>query len=86
MKDNNINSIKEVKSRVNQSIEKDAWYDEKRGCEVSVYEDKFNMYGVMEPLRFVKFTKKKTNLDRSHVLLVTTDFNIPLQTLYKMMH
>ncbi len=86
VKDNNINSIKEVKIRVNQSIEKGAWFDEKRGCEVSAYEEKFNMDGVVEPLRFVKFTKKKTKVDRSQVLLVTTDFSIPLQTLYKMMH
>ena len=62
------------------------WYDEKREAEVMEEEEEFYMKGVPEPLLFVKFTKKKTKVDRSQVLLVTTDFSIPLQTLYKMMH
>lgn len=36
---------------------------------------------VLEPLRFVKFSKKSKQGKYSQVLMVTTDFNIPLQTL-----
>ena len=86
MKDNNINSIKEVKTQVKQSTEKEIWYNGKRQCEVRAYEEKFYTDGVPEPLRFVKFTKKKTQVEQSQVLLVTTDFDIKLKTLYKIMH
>ena len=86
VKENNIKSIKDVKTQVNQSTEKETWYDEKRECEVKAYEQKFYMDDVQEPLRFVKFTKKKSVTDRSQVLLVTSDFHIPLKTLYKIMH
>lgn len=35
VKDNNIISIKEVKTRVNKSLEKNILYDDKRKCEVN---------------------------------------------------
>ena len=57
VKGNNIKSIKDVKTQVNHSAEKEKWYDEKRECEVKSYEERFYMDGVQEPLRFVKFTK-----------------------------
>lgn len=44
------------------------------------------MDGVSVPLRFVKFSKKTLQGKYSQVLVVTTDFDIPLQTLYKIMH
>lgn len=86
VKENNITSIKEVKTKINKSIVKEIWKDEKRECEVRAYEESFYMDEVTEPLRFVKFTKKTKTNRYSQVLLVTSDFNIPLQTLYKMMH
>ena len=86
VKENNIKSIKDVKTQVNQSKEKETWYDEKRESDVKAYEQKFYMDNVQEPLRFVKFAKKKSVTDRSQVLLVTSDFDIPLKTLYKIMH
>lgn len=86
VKDNNITSIKEVKTRINKSNVKEVWKDEKRECEVRAYEEAFKMHEVIEPLRFVKFNKKSKQGKYSQVLMVTTDFNIPLQTLYKMMH
>ncbi|MHC1747329.1 MAG: transposase [Cellulosilyticaceae bacterium] len=86
VKNNNISSIKEVKEKINKSDFKQEWQDDKRGCKVKGYEETFKMDEVTEPLRFVKFSKKSKQGNYSQVLLVTTDFNIPLQTLYKMMH
>ncbi len=86
VKDNNIRSIKEVKTKINKSDLKELWQDEKRECEVTAYEELFYMDEVTEPLRFVKFRKKTKTNRYSQVLMITSDFNIPLQTLYKMMH
>lgn len=86
VKDNNIRSIKEVKTKINKSDLKELWQDEKRECEVTAYEELFYMDEVIEPLRFVKFRKKTKTNRYSQVLMITNDFNIPLQTLYKMMH
>lgn len=44
------------------------------------------MDGVETPLRFVKFSKKSGEGRHSQVLVITSDFDIQLQTLYKMMH
>ena len=86
VKDNNITSIKEAKTKINKSSKKEVWQDEKRDCEVTAYEESFYMDEVTDPLRFVKFRKKTKTNRYSQVLLVISDFNIPLQTLYKMMH
>ena len=86
VKDSNIISIKEAKTKINKSNIKEIWQDGKRNCEVTAYEESFYMDEVTEPLRFVKFRKKTKTNKYSQVLLVTSDFNIPLQTLYKMMH
>ncbi len=86
VKDNNVTSIKEVKSRINKSNVKEVWQDKKRDCEVKAYQEAFYMNEVTGPLRFVKFNKKTKQGKYSQVMIVTTDFNIPLQTLYKMMH
>lgn len=86
VKDNNITSIKEVKTKINKSDVKELWQDKKRGCEVKAYEESFRMDEVSDPIRFVKFSKKTRQGNYSQVLLVTSANNIPLQTLYKMMH
>ena len=86
VKDNNVTSVKEVKTRINKSIVKEVWQDEKRACEVKAYEETFIMDEITEPLRFVKFSKKTRQGKYSQVLMVTTDLNISLQTLYKMIH
>ncbi|HHT97909.1 MAG TPA: spermidine/putrescine ABC transporter substrate-binding protein, partial [Clostridiales bacterium] len=44
------------------------------------------MDGVTGTLKFVKFSKKTPEGKYSQVLVITTDFDIPLQTLYKIMH
>lgn len=82
VKDNNITSIKEVKTKINKGNVREVWQDEKRECEVKAYEETFKM----DEVRFIKFSKKTKQNNYSQVLLVTNDFNIPLQTLYKMMH
>lgn len=58
IKENNISSIKEIKSKINKSKYKEEWLDSKRSCVVKTYEEGFKMYGVTETLRFVKFSKK----------------------------
>lgn len=58
VKENNVTSIKEVKTKINKSNVKEVWQDEKRDCEVKVYEETFEMDQVTDPLRFVKFSKK----------------------------
>lgn len=57
-KDNNITSIKEVKTRINKSNIKEIWQDERRECEVKAYEETFKIGKVTDSLRFVKFSKK----------------------------
>ncbi len=86
VKDNNITSIKDIKTKVNKSNVKEIWQDEKRDCEVKAYDEAFEMDEVAEPLRSIKYSKKTKQGKYSQVLLVTTDFNIPFQILYKMMH
>ena len=44
------------------------------------------MEGVEIPLRFVKFAKRKATTNRAQVMLLTTDFKIPIETLYTVMH
>ena len=55
VKENNISSIKEIKSKINKSKCKEEWRDSKRSCVVKAYEEGFKMDGVTGTLRFVKF-------------------------------
>ena len=48
VKENNISSIKEVKSKINKSNCKEEWQDTKRGCMVKAYEEGFKMDGVTD--------------------------------------
>ncbi len=41
------------------------------------------MSGVELPLRYVKYAKKKSQKDRSQILIVTTCLDMPLKTLHK---
>ena len=86
VKDNNVTSIKEVKTKINKGISKEGWHDHKRDCDVKAYEESFRMDDVETRLRFVKFSKKSGEGRYSQVLVITSNFDIPLQTLYKMMH
>jgi len=48
-----------------------------------VYEEEFYMSGVEKTLRYIKYSNKKENKERSQILIVNTCLNIPLKTLYK---
>lgn len=82
-KNNNNNSIREVKKRVNKSELVEVWTDEKGFEKIEVYESEFTMDKVLEPLRFVKYIMKYPNEKRSQIMIVTTCMNIQLNTLFK---
>jgi len=70
VKENNISSIKQIKSKINKSKCKEGWQDFKRDCEVKAYEESFKMDGVTDPLRFVKFSKKTCTPIKRNWLLI----------------
>jgi len=83
VKQNNNNSIKKVKKKVNKKEKVEEWegnYLEK----IEVYEEKFYMKGVAKPLRYVKYAKKNSEKQRSQILIITTCLDMPLKSLYKM--
>jgi len=82
-KNNNNNSIREVKKRVNKSELVEAWTDEKGFEKIEVDESVFTMDKVLEPLRFVKYAMKYPNKKRSQIMIVTTCMNMKLKTLFK---
>lgn len=82
-KNNNNSSIREVKKRVNKSNVVEVWTEEKGFEKIEVYESKFTMDKVLEPLRFVKYKIKYPNKKRSQIMIVTTCINMDLNTLFK---
>lgn len=82
-KNNNNNSIREVKKRVNKLEAVEVWKDEKGFEKIEVYESVFTMDKVSEPLRFVKYAMKYPNKKRSQIMIVTTCLNMELKTLFK---
>ena len=52
-----------------------------KGEKIEIYEGNFNMNGMEQPLRYVKFAKSKT--ERLQMLIITTCVNMSLETLYK---
>ena len=82
-KNNNNNSLRLVKKKVNKSEAVDVWEDEKGFEEVKVYESTFIMENVVQPLRFVKFALKHKNKLRTQIMIVTTCMDMVLKTLFK---
>lgn len=82
-KNNNNNSIREVKKRVNKSEAVEVWTDEKGFEKIEVYESEFTMDKVLGPLRFVKYAMKYPNKKRSQIMIVTTCMNMQLKTLFR---
>jgi len=76
-------SISEVKKMTNRKLPVKSWHDGE--YEIKAYESEFNMDGVEVPLRYVKFAKRKSNGDRSQVLIVTTAMDMSIKTIYKIM-
>lgn len=83
VKNNNNNSIREVKKKANKSETIEVWRDEKGFEKVDVYEEIFTMDNVKEPLRFVKYTMKYPNKKRSQIMILTTCMDTDLKTLFK---
>lgn len=83
VKGNHINSIKEVKRIVNKSEPAERWTDHKAYENIQVYEELFRMDNITQELRFVKFLLKKPNKKRTQIMIVTTDLEMDLATLYK---
>jgi len=81
VKKNNNNSIRQIKRTVNKKKKSEVW--ENKTEIIEVYEEVFYMGGVEQPLRYVKFAKKKEQKDRSQILIVTTCLDMPLKTLYR---
>jgi len=84
VKKNNNNSIKQVKKEVNKQEPSEIWTDEKGFDNVKVYEKTFKMDNVDQPLRFIKFVMKHHDKTRSQIMIVTTNMDMSLKTLFKM--
>jgi predicted transposase YbfD/YdcC len=84
VKKNKNNSIRQVKREVNKKDPTEIWSDEKGFESVKVYEANFKMENVEQPLRFIKFTMKNCDKTRSQIMIVTTNMDMSLKTLFKM--
>ncbi|WP_348982141.1 transposase [Desulfosporosinus sp. OT] len=82
-KNNNNNSLRLVKKKANKSKAVDVWEDEKGFEKVEVYESRFTMDNMEQPLRFVKFAIKHKDKKRSQIMIVTTCMDMALTTLFK---
>ncbi|EGW40240.1 hypothetical protein DOT_1885 [Desulfosporosinus sp. OT] len=72
-----------VKKKANKSKAVDVWEDEKGFEKVEVYESRFTMDNMEQPLRFVKFAIKHKDKKRSQIMIVTTCMDMALTTLFK---
>ena len=84
VKKNKNNSIKQVKKEANKQDPIEIWSEEKRFESIKVYESKFMMNNVGQSLRFVKFEIKYPDKKRSQIMIVTTNMDMSLKTLFKM--
>ena len=81
VKNNNNKSSREVKKIANKSDPVAIWENEKGIEKIEGYEQVFTMTGVVQPLRFVKFSIKYPNKKRSQIMIVTTCMEISLETI-----
>ena len=84
VKKNKNNSLKEVKAKTNKQDPIETWTDKNEFESIKVYTSIFEMDNVDRPLRFIKFAMKKSNNERSQIMIVTTNIDMSLKTLYKM--
>jgi len=75
-----INNVKRVTNKKDLIIE---WYE--GNYRIRAYESIFDMPGVEQPLRYIKFAKKHKNGDHSQMLVVTTSMNMSIKTVYRIM-
>ena len=83
-KKNKNNSIRQIKKEVNKQDPTEIWTDEKEFESIKVYESIFEMDNVNRPLRFIKFAMKYPDKKRSQIMIVTTNMDMSLKTLFKM--
>jgi len=83
VKKNNNKSLKQVKALANKAEPVTVWNDEKGISEVTVYEKTFIMAGVEQPMRFVKFALKYEDHKRSQIMIVSTNFDMSLKTIFR---
>ena len=84
VKKNKNNCIRQVKREGNKQDPIEIWTDEKEHESVKVYEAIFEMDNVGQPLRFVKYAMKHLDKMRSQIMIVTTNMDMSLKTLFKM--
>ena len=83
-KDNNINSLRQVKRITNKKEPIEVWENEKGFESVRVLESTFKMDKVEQDMRFVKFAMKHKDGKHSQIMIVTTCLNMSMKTLFKM--
>lgn len=83
VKDNYNLAIRKVKKETNTKRHTKHWHDGQ--YEICAFESIFHMDGVQSALRYVKFAKRKSNGERSQVLIVTTALDMNIKTLYRIM-
>ncbi len=83
VKDNYNLAIRKVKKETNTKHPNKHWHDGQ--FEITSFESEFYMDGVEAPLRYVKFAKRKSNGERSQVLIVTTAIEMSIKTIYRIM-
>ncbi len=84
VKKNKNNSIGQVKREVNRQDPTETWTDEKGFENVKVYEKTFKMDNVDQALRFIEYVMKHHDKTRSQIMVVTTNMEMSLKTLFKM--
>jgi len=84
VKKNKNNSLKEVKAKTNKQDPIETWTGENEFDSIKVYESIFEMDNVDQPLRFVKYAMKYPEKKRSQIMIVTTNMDMSLKTLFKM--
>ena len=84
VKKNKNNNIRQIKKEVNKQDPIAIWTDEKVFESVKVYKSEFIMDNVDQPLRFIKFAMKYPDKKRSQIMIATTNMDMSLKTLFKM--
>lgn len=80
VKNNNNNSLRQVKKIVNKRAPVYEWLDEKGFEKIKIYDTAFTMDNVPQPLTVVKFAMKYPNKIRSQIMSVTVCMDIDLRT------
>jgi hypothetical protein len=73
-----------IKKETNRKELNEIWCEEQGYEQVEVYESEDEMENVNQPVRFVKFTMKRSNDRYSQIMIVTTLMETDLHTLFKM--